>query len=164
MTKVSKEYQKQRMSYNLRPPIMKFNKLFIPIFNYNGYYINMDGDVYSEVVDRILKVHNNGKGYMLAHLVKNNGKSHSKKVHQLVTQTFFYITEENLVPNHKNFNRSDNRVTNLELITPQENMNHRNESIKLSARKTKLKWLTKEEVINIYFANGTYAEIAKDFG
>ncbi len=163
MTKVSKEYQKQRMSMNLRPPLYIKNKLYLPAHGYNGYYVNLEGQIYSEIVKRNIAQCDNGKGYMISSMHKNNGKRHSKKVHQVVTETFFYYTQPDLVPNHKNFDRADNRVTNLELVTRTENMRHMNKAHVYYGRKTNLKRLTKEEVIQIYFAEGSYSQIAKDF-
>ena len=45
--------------------------------------------------------------------------------HRMVLQTFDPIeNEEGMVPNHKNLNKLDNRLENLEWVTQKENVNH----------------------------------------
>ncbi len=62
-------------------------------------------------------------GYLLVTLVKN-GKHKSHPLHRLIVMAF---TGENLKGkqiNHLNFVVTDNRIENLEICSPQENMAH----------------------------------------
>jgi len=73
---------------------------------------------------RILKQHDNGKGYLTVP-VKVNGKWITKKVHRLVTQTF--IPNPNNFPqvNHRDCDRRNNNIENLEWCTSSYDANYR---------------------------------------
>lgn len=82
---------------------------------------------YLSVPEKILKQRINKGGYQHVSLSKNNIVK-DKKTHQLVVMSFLGHTPNGfngLVVNHKNFIRTDNRLENLELVTPRENTNLR---------------------------------------
>ena len=54
----------------------------------------------------------------------NDGKMKDFYVHVLVATAFLPNTNTNLVVNHKNSNKKDNNVNNLEWITESENSIH----------------------------------------
>jgi len=60
------------------------------------------------------------KGYLRVNVVKA-GKSTSKKVHRLVAEYFLEGYSEKLTINHKDFIKTNNRKTNLGLMTVVEN-------------------------------------------
>ena len=66
---------------------------------------------------------NNLNGYQTIYLYKNN-KGKNKYVHRLVAQAFIDNYSENLDVNHKDFNRSNNNVENLECVTRGENFRY----------------------------------------
>ena len=73
---------------------------------------------------RVLKPTVNHKGYYMVKLyLKGNGKVY--KVHQLVAMAFLNHKPcgMKLVVNHIDFNKTNNRVTNLEIVTNRENTN-----------------------------------------
>lgn len=75
------------------------------------------------VFDREIKPKINQNGY--CEIMTPNRKS--KRVHQIVLETFNPLPKDNkliLEPNHKNFKRHDNRLTNLEWVTKSENIRH----------------------------------------
>jgi hypothetical protein len=74
--------------------------------------------------ERILKSNKNNGGYLRLDLCKN-GVQKNCKIHQLVAIAFLNHTPcgHKLVVNHKNFNKLDNRLENLEIITQRENSN-----------------------------------------
>ena len=100
---------------------------FKPIPGYGGrFYANKDGDILSESVlsasnkgRRLLKQCLDGNGYKIVTL---NGKS--KHVHRLIALTF--IPNPNNLPciNHKDENKLNNNVENLEWCTHEYNMNY----------------------------------------
>ncbi len=77
--------------------------------------------------------------YYFVYLYKKN-KRKSFKVHQLVAIAFLYHIRcgYKIVVNHKNFNRQDNRVENLELVTQRENANKKH--LKSKSKYTGVCW------------------------
>lgn len=71
---------------------------------------------------RILKPAQNRNGYLQVCLSRNN-KSHWRYIHRLVMAAFERDAPE-LQVNHKNGDRRDNRLANLEYVTPSENIRH----------------------------------------
>jgi len=73
----------------------------------------------------ILKPVCDKSGYVVVSLMGSFGLSKTRKVHQLVSESFLGHTPNGniLVVNHKNFIKTDNRVENLEIVTNRENSN-----------------------------------------
>lgn len=77
---------------------------------------------------RILKTNLKRNGYLTVDLSKNN-KVKTISIHKLVAETFLKKENESKTEvNHKNCNKQDNRVENLEWVTPQENKTHAKEN------------------------------------
>lgn len=72
--------------------------------------------------ERILKSGTDEDGYQLARLFKN-GKAKMFKVHRLVYAAFCGEIPDGMQVNHINEDKSDNRLENLNLMTPKENCN-----------------------------------------
>ena len=83
----------------------------------------------------ILKPSKNTQGYYQIHLSKN-GNSKIRRVHKLVCQSFIPNPDNLPQVNHKNEDKTDNRVENLEWCTAKYNSNYgtRNSRVK-EARK-----------------------------
>ena len=96
------------------------------IKNYEDYTINTDGVVISNAYGRISKVLKQSvhkTGYMMVSLSKGNrGFSHS--VHRLVAVAFIPNPKNKTQVNHINGDKTDNTVSNLEWVTPKENIQH----------------------------------------
>ena len=73
--------------------------------------------------EKKLKPYNNGYGYMLVDMRKN-GKRYMRLVHRLVADAF--IPNPNNLPqiNHKDGNKSNNCIDNLEWCTYKQNIIH----------------------------------------
>jgi len=95
---------------------------------YKDYKISNLGNVKSLKFskERILKYNITKSGYCQVILCKN-GKTKEKKIHQLVAIAFLNhnIRGHEVVINHKNFIKTDNRAENLELVTQRENTNRK---------------------------------------
>jgi len=78
---------------------------------------------YATYKGRVLKVHENAKGYLKADLSKD-GRRKTIKVHQLVAMAFLGHKRcgMKLIVDHIDNNRKNNRVDNLQLITNRENL------------------------------------------
>lgn len=71
----------------------------------------------------ILKLVTHHKGYYKAQLLKNNKKK-AFFVHRLVAQAFIPNPENKLQVNHKDGDKKNNHVENLEWTTQSENLKH----------------------------------------
>ena len=105
---------------------MKNNEIWKDIEGYQGLYqISDKGRVKSLYFgkERILKPGNNGQGYLHVILCKN-GKMKIYKVHRLVCQTF--LPNPNNLPeiNHKDEDKTNNKVDNLEWCSSKYNINY----------------------------------------
>jgi hypothetical protein len=83
------------------------------------YVIYQDGKVYSNIRNKFLKPQINHKGYLSVNI---NGKLQT--LHRLIAKTFIPNPDNLPQVNHKNLNKTDNRVENLEWSTCRNNINH----------------------------------------
>ena len=84
--------------------------------------------------EKIIKTYVDAFGYVYVMLAKKGEKQKHGKIHRLVAEAF--ITNENNLPmvNHKDENKQNNSVNNLEWCTAQYNLNYGNRSKKYSKR------------------------------
>lgn len=78
-----------------------------------------------------LKLYNNNHGYMMIELNKN-GKKKKYSVHRLVALAFIPNPNNYPIINHKDENKTNNTVWNLEWCTPKYNINYGNCRKKIS--------------------------------
>lgn len=90
------------------------------------YEVSTFGNVRNKITKRILKCATNG-GYKLVGL--SGDKTKSKSVHRLVALTFIPNPENKPHVNHKDKNRGNNHVNNLEWATAAENNKHKSETL-----------------------------------
>lgn len=102
------------------------NETWKDISNYNGdYKISNLGRIYSNVCNRILNLSKRKQdGYIITSLGKRNDRV-SIRVHRLVAEAFIPNPENKKEVNHKNKDKADNRVENLEWMNGWENTQHR---------------------------------------
>lgn len=119
------------------------------IKDYPNYEVSNLGRVKSFYFGRVklLTACLNNNGYLHVRLAENK-ISKTKLIHQLVARAFLNHKPcgFELVINHINLNKLDNRIENLEIVTARENLNqkHRKSSSKytgVSWSKTSNKWL-----------------------
>lgn len=156
---------------------MKFNT----VIGYNNYEVSQCGLVYRKeyvikkklkqgitdvVMKRILmKIHIDRRGYNRVHLA--NGKKHTLVLLHRIVALAHIPNPENLPQvNHKDGNKNNNNVNNLEWITLIENMRH---SWEIGLRKMgagekhPTAKLTNEQVIDIFKSSLTKTELAKKY-
>lgn len=94
------------------------------IKNYEGLYaVTEDGRVWSYRSNKFMKLGNHHSGYLNVRLFKNGqGKSYS--VHRLVAEAYLPNHENLPCVNHKDENKLNNSVENLEWCTVQYNTNY----------------------------------------
>lgn len=97
----------------------------IPGFN-GAYQISNYGRLksYKQHKERLMSLHPNRYGYVEKQLYKNN-KYINKKIHRLVAEAFIPNPDNLPEVNHKDGNKQNNCVNNLEWCTPKENNWHR---------------------------------------
>lgn len=86
------------------------------------YEISNYGQVRNKTTSKILKPLLLS-GYMVITLKMNNRKTISK-IHRLVATRFLVRTNETHIVNHKDGNKLNNHVENLEWVSPSENVKH----------------------------------------
>ena len=89
------------------------------------YMINDQGDIYSSYIGRLLRQKTGKNGYKEVSLVSNTIRTHYR-VHVLVMLTFIGPRPNNLVIDHRNRNRADNRLSNLLYCTQNDNIKNSN--------------------------------------
>lgn len=100
--------------------------------------------------EKILKLRFDKDGYYRIGLCKNNKKIYYF-VHRLVAQTFISNPNNLPVVNHKNENKKDNRVENLEWCTIKYNNNYGNRILKLKTKGKRVIQKTLDDIkINEY--------------
>ena len=100
-----------------------------PIPGFENYLINTKGDVYSLHSNAFLKPWKNKKGYLKLELRKN-GKRNNCSVHRLVAVTFIPNPCNLPEVNHKDENKSNNHVDNLEWCSSKYNANYGTRNIR----------------------------------
>jgi len=95
---------------------------------YPTYLITKMGTVYSTISKRYMCQCINNNGYKRVNVTDKNKKSRHVYVHILVADVYLIkpTNSNNYQVNHKNKNRLDNRIENLEWVTQSENIKHRN--------------------------------------
>ena len=91
---------------------------------FSNYLCNENGEIYSIKKKKILKGSITNKGYKRVLLTKENGKTVQIRVHRLIAQTFLPNPENKPEVNHKDGNKTNNAVSNLEWVTTKENVQH----------------------------------------
>ena len=89
--------------------------------NYNGFVSNL-GRV-KKANGKLRKLNNHKLGYKLIAL-QENGKTKTHLVHRLVAEMFIDNPNNKTEVNHKDGNKSNNNVNNLEWATRSENIKH----------------------------------------
>ena len=91
---------------------------------YEGLYrISNFGSVYSLIKDKVLKPAKHKRGYEVIVLSKDK-KHKTYLVHRLVAKTFIPNPQNKIEVNHKDGNKNNNNVLNLEWCTREENTRH----------------------------------------
>ena len=93
------------------------------IKDYPDYIIFENGSILNCITDKFLVI-NNGEGFYKTVRLRKNGKAKTEKVHRLLAKAFIPNPDKKNCVNHKDANKLNNNLSNLEWCTHQENMRH----------------------------------------
>lgn len=141
----------------------------IPGFD-NMYLASSEGRIKSIRFgrERILKLHPKNNGYLKVN-ISENGKPYTRLVHRLVASAFFGEISKDITVNHIDFNKENNSIENLELVTHKDNVRHsfyhkrRNEGYKKGSNNGRSK-LNEHDVDYIRGLHLPISDIAKMMG
>lgn len=96
-----------------------------PIKDFPRYYASDDGKIYSNRSGRLfeLKQYCKSSGYMYVALYENKQRYYCR-VHRLIAQTFLNNPQNLPEVNHKDENKQNNAVSNLEWCSHSYNLKH----------------------------------------
>jgi hypothetical protein len=144
----------RRELYTLIHKVDEFRQIYSPNDNICDYYIiNRDCNIFSLYYGIYLEDIINENGYHLVSLNTKDGKRIQRRIHRLGMMTFCYFPGcEELQVDHKDGNKDNNNISNLEWVTGKENVNR---AINLGLRKSwssqnnPMAKLTNEQVLDI---------------
>lgn len=99
--------------------------VWMPINSTNGLYeASNQGDIRNSKTKRILKPQLTIYGYYQVSIRDKPCNPKSARIHRLVTEAFLGKCPDGYVVNHKDGNKLNNNINNLEYVTPSENNQH----------------------------------------
>ena len=98
----------------------------LPIKDFEGYYITEEGNIYSSKYGDLRQLNPavNSRGYLNV-ILRNNGKSHSFRVHRLVAQTYIENPDNFPEVDHIDRDQLNNSVSNLRWSSRSDNLRNR---------------------------------------
>lgn len=123
------------------------------------YECDENGLIYRKGSSQPLYQGNDMRGYLAVVLMSNDGKVKLRcKVHSIIAETFIGPRPAGAIVEHKNLNKHDNRVVNLEYISQRENVARAQVSVK---KKRYLNLDEVNEIKNMIKKGDSFREIAE---
>lgn len=97
---------------------------------YNKYEVDEMGNVYRKGSDKPLVPFGDGKGYLRVDIMSDRSEKTMAKLHLVVAHTFIGRQKEGIIINHKDGDKHNNSLSNLEYISQRENVAHAQRLIK----------------------------------
>jgi len=89
---------------------------------FNNYEANKSGLIRNRLTKKVLHTFPNKDNYLRVQIINNWGVAKNRYVHRLIAKTFIPNPFKLKDVNHKNNNRQDNRVANLEWLSRSDNI------------------------------------------
>lgn len=131
------------------------------------FQISNLGNVFSKRSKRILKQTKSKTGYwtFATKIGGRNGTNHCFKVHRLVAEAFIPNPESKPFVNHIDGCKSNNRLSNLEWVTPKENSDHAwSTGLQIPRPKHSQRKLTDDQVREIRASNFSQRKLGEIYG
>ena len=111
-------------------------EIWKPIEGFDGYEISSHGRVrsFKNKTPRILKT-SSCRGYRVL-ILRKDGKSYGCKIHRLVAEAFIPNPDNLPCVNHKDENKANNNVSNLEWCSIAYNNNYNDRTIRIAQKKS----------------------------
>lgn len=125
---------------------------------FSKYEADEKGNIYRQGSTTPLKPWDDLRGYLVVALMTDRGERVKAKVHLIMAHTYIGPQPFNCIVEHKNLNKHDNSIVNLEYITQRENVARAQVNVKGK------RYLNKDEVDSIRYelANGkSFRELAE---
>ena len=127
------------------------------VVGYEGkYMVSNDGLVKSLYRNKIIKGEKTRVGYIRVSLYDKTCAKHVS-VHRLVAEAFIPNPNKYTIVNHKDENRANNTVENLEWCTQSYNLNYGSRNIKVSAKSKPVVQMTDEGFILATYYSAMFA-------
>jgi hypothetical protein len=143
-----------------------------PLKDFPAYLISETGKVYYKTKKEFIKPRITEHGYLTVFINKQKDKKRNYFLHKLVAETFIWNPHNKPYVNHKDGNKQNPRLENLEWCTAKENTHHAmkygliNHRTNIGSKK-KTSVLNEQQVLKIRQLNkngSTQTELAKRFG
>jgi hypothetical protein len=97
---------------------------FIRIYGFSRYEINRFGVIRNTLTNREISVNVNDYGYIRASLYDDDGRRRTPTVHRLIGNAFIPNPNNLETINHKDGNKLNNSIDNLEWMSRSDNLIH----------------------------------------
>lgn len=109
--------------------------MFKPYLENSNYLVSPEGTILSLYTNKKIKHGRDKQGYHIVR-IKINGKTATRRVHRMVALCFIPNPENFPQVNHKDENKDNNNVDNLEWVTAKQNCNYGTRNERISKAKT----------------------------
>jgi hypothetical protein len=100
------------------------NEIYKTINHFSNYEISNFGNLKNKITQKILKC-SEKSGYLCISFKNDRGEYKTFKIHRLVALTFIPNPKNKFTVNHKDHNKKNNNLQNLEWATTTEQNNHK---------------------------------------
>lgn len=114
----------RRLSIQLLRPEDELRSQYKAIPNFSGYGISKDCEIINLETFRVMLPYTSSNGYLTIKLKDDNGKRRSCLIHRIVHEAYASLIPKGMWINHKDGNKQNNLLENLEVTTPSENHKH----------------------------------------